>query len=231
MPTLSDADSFDEFFAANKAGALRVYSGLHREFTRVFNSVLESARVDVQTVQNGTAVAILLRAAKYLYTAHQLALTGHTEESRVLLRSVVELEMIGFLVFKEFEVFCLWKECFEERMKNTSDGTVSTAKFKARKYEVSEIAKRYQHLLAASDNATGLRRRWGEISTYYSHENLFNIVPRVDQDDSQTSVYVGTSFESNNKRMQSSIAETLALLREVAAFLDEVVQSVKEVRR
>jgi len=71
----------------------------------------------------------------------------------------------------------------------------------------------------------------GRDIDYYSHENLFNIVPRVDQDDSQTSVYVGTSFESNNKRMQSSIAETLALLREVAAFLDEVVQSVKEVRR
>lgn len=225
MTTLTDYQSFEIFFSKNREGAEDVFAGEHESFVRSFDQVLNLGRTNFRSIREGTAVSLLLRAVKYLYTAHDLALRGHTEESRALLRGVTELEMIGYLVFKEEEVFTLWSECFKERMKHTAEGVVDTPRIQATKYQVTNIVKKHKGRLADNPATTSLLKRWGQFSTYYSHENLYNLVPRLDQGSSQTDLYVGTSFESANDRMQSNLQLTVDLLNETRMLLTEIIES------
>lgn len=225
MSTLHDYQSFAGFFRENADRAVRSHARAHEEFVRVFDQVLALGRTHLPSEQVGTAIALLLRAAKYLYVAHELALQGHTEESRVLLRSVTELEMIGFLVFREEEVFELWKECFQARMDKTADGGVDVSGFREKKYEVAEIAKKYKETLRSLPSTNSLLRRRGEFSTYFSHENLYNVAVRLDQEMGETSIYVGTSAESANDRMKNSIRLTVDLLKEIESLMREVAST------
>lgn len=115
MPTLFDYDSFDSFFSKNKIGSLKKFKALHDDFRSTFNRVLDIGRIRFSSEQKGTAAAFYLRAGKYLFTAHNLSLTGHTEESRAILRNVIELMIIGFLISKKDDVYKLWLECFKKK--------------------------------------------------------------------------------------------------------------------
>jgi hypothetical protein len=225
MPTLTNYRSFAAFFASNQSGAEETFANAHENFIRVFDRTMDLGRRDFRSEQIGTAVALLLRSAKYLYVAHVLALAGHTEESRVLLRSVTELEMVGFLVFEEDGVFDLWRQCFESRMANTDVGVVKVTELTQRQYRVNEIVKRYKRSLDENPTTKPLLRRWGEYSTYYSHENLYNVVPRIEQDTRMTEVYIGTSYESQNDRMQTSIQLTVDLMAEVESIVEGIAKT------
>jgi hypothetical protein len=224
MPTLRDHQNFEDFFSGNKKGAVAKYKALHEEFVNLFNEILSKGRIDFKSKQKGTAVTLYLRAVKYLYTAHDLAITGHTEESRILWRNTIELILLGFLIYKEKSIFELWEECFQERTKHTSNsGRVDVELIKERKYQVKEILKRHIKTLKFSQNTQHLIRIRGEFSTYFSHENLFNIVPRIDQGDEKSEIYIGTSYQSDNDRMSKNIMTTKQILNDIKNLVDEII--------
>lgn len=227
MSTLKDYQTFDDFFSINKKGALIKHKELHEEFINLFNEILAKGRVDFKSKQKGTAVILYLRAAKYLYAAHELAITGHTEESRILWRNSIELILLGFLISKEKTVFSLWEECFQEKTKHTSNsGRVDVELFKKKKYQVNEIIKRYKTILKSNQNVQHLQRTRGEFSTYFSHENLFNIVPRIDQGDEKSNIYIGTSYKSDNNRMSKNILMTRQILNDIKNLIDEIIATI-----
>lgn len=226
MPTLSDYNSFDSFFSKNKGGALNVFKKRHNEFELLFNLTLEVSRTNFKSKQEATAVSLYSRALKYLYTSHILALYGHTEESRILLRNVIELMILGYLVYKKEEVYKLWLECFEKRKNNTSDkGRIDPKDIKDKKYEVAGIASKYKKDLDFDSDVKHLLRLRGEFSTFYSHENLFNIAIRMEQGDTAADVYIGTSYESKNDRMAKNIQLTIDILRNIEALMKKITNS------
>ncbi|MEX2013083.1 MAG: hypothetical protein WD967_01630 [Candidatus Levyibacteriota bacterium] len=227
MPTLSDYDSFESFFSENKSGALTVLMNKHSEFKEVFDNILEISKTNFKSKQKGAAAALYLRAMKYLYTAHALAVEGHTEESRILLRNVVELMVLGFLVFKHEDVYELWSRCLEERKSITSDeGNVELKKIKRKEYEFNAITSKYSENLKSDDDVNQLLRHRGELSTFYSHENLYNIAVRMEQGETSSDIYIGTSYRSKNDRMLKNMQETINLLKNIKSLMKKIVNSL-----
>lgn len=223
MPILSDYNSFDSFFSKNKDGALSVFKNTHDEFESLFNITLEFSRTNFRSSQEATAISFYSRALKYLYTSHLLALYGHTEESRILLRNVIELMIVGYLIFKQKEVYKLWLECFEKRKNSTSDkGNIDPVNIKDKTYEVAVIAKKYKKDLDSDSDVKHLLRIRSEFSTFYSHENLFNIAVRMEQRASKWEVYVGTSYQSKNDRVAKSMQLTIAVLKNLENLMKKV---------
>lgn len=222
MPVLTDYESFEKYFWSNNEAVRHQFEPLHDEFVSLFNGVLEKGRQDFGAKQRGTAAVFYLRATKYLYTAHILALSGHTEESRILLRNVVELLILGFLVSKEQGAFELWQECMRERLKHTMpSGLVEPGEYKKRKYELSHIAKKYKTVLQDDHDVKDLMRTWGEFSTYFTHENLFNLAVRIDQGSGKSELYIGTDHTTVD-RMTKSLERTIELLKRVRSLMSKL---------
>ena len=180
------------------------------------------------SAQKGTSVVLFLRAAKYLFTVHNLSIEGHTEEARILLRSIIELTILAYLISESGDVYKLWQECTELRRKYTDrNGVVNVAAFKGQKYKVNEIIKSYRNLLANNQETIHLERTRGEFSEFFSHENLFNIVPRVESGKEKSEIYIGDSFKSDNGRMPRIIQMTI----DIATDILNLVQAMASVKR
>ncbi len=213
-----DHNSFIKFFSQNKNLSLEKFSSFEDEFIEIFNDILKKAKSQKKGKEQSIAVALYLRALKYLFVMHQLTLEGHIEEARILRRNILELILIGYLVEQSEEVFDLWKECFETRIKNTNqDGLVNVPNFNNKKYEINQIIKRHQNILKRNPQIAPLIRCRGEYSTFFSHENIYNIVPRIEDitEDNlgKIEIYIGQSAESKNERLCKNITQNIELLK------------------
>jgi len=220
---------FEEFFSRNEEGAKARYKNLHGNFRSVFKEIINiGCSTNFKSAQKGASVILFLRATKYLFAAHKLAIQGHSEEARILLRNIIELIMIAYLISKSDEVYALWKECFELRKKHTDEnGVVDIKEFKDRKYKVREIIKNHRDLLKVNPATKHLERVRGEFSEYFSHENLFNIVPRVEFGEKESTVYIGDSFESNNARMTKNIQLTADIAEDILELVKKLVPKAR----
>jgi hypothetical protein len=150
-------------------------------------------------------------------------MAGHTEEARILLRSVIELVLIAFLIYSSNDVFGLWNECFELRKRNTSkEGVVTVPEIRDRRFEVNEIIGWNKAALDSDSDVSPLVRIRGEFSTYYSHENLYNIVSRVEEIEGKTELYIGDHCESESGRMKKTISLTVYLIKTISKLVDRI---------
>lgn len=223
---LRDYNDFNNFFVKNKSASSAKFEDLVGEFREVFDGILARAKLQKDRPENhAIAIALYLRALKYLFTIQQLTLEGHVEEARILKRSVLEALLLGYLVEHSVEVFELWKECFGERVENTSgNGVVVVPKFRKKKYEINQIIKQNRNILSQDPVISPLIRSRGEFSTYFSHENIYNIVPRVENastdDLGKIELYIGQSAKSKNDRTYKSLLQNMELLK----IVDELVK-------
>ena len=215
---LEDYKNFIEFFTKNKILSLRNFGSVENKFRETFNDILEKARLQKnRTKSQATSLVLYLRALKYLFTMHQLTLEGHIEEARILRRNVLEIILLGYLIEHSKGVFKLWEECFEKRVKNTdSDGVVNIPKLRDKKYEVNRIIDNNRETLKQSPKIASLIRRRGEFSTYFSHENVYNIVSRIENASTDSlgklEVYIGQSAESKNERLHKNLMQNVELV-------------------
>ena len=216
-------NGFRKFFLENRKGADKKYADLSKEFEDTFNEILQlgvGANLGAGQKRKGTVITLYLRGAKYLYTSYQLSLTGHTEESRALLRNTIELLMLGFLISKSDEVYSLWLECHELRTKNTDKyGNVDMELAHDEKFWVSKIRSKHRHILEESDEAQRLYKTWKEFSTRYSHENMYNIAVRIETNDGRTELYLGDGHDSASGRMSENLRLVLEVTKDVLSFM------------
>jgi hypothetical protein len=218
-------EGFIEYFERNKSEVLARHKGQSYDFQTCLNKVIKKihSSKNEKTHRKAVAVAIIGRVAKYLFTSHEMILFGHVEESRILLRNAVELLLIAYLVDKSDDVYSRWSECFRLREKNTSvGGLVLIKKFKDKKYEVNEIIKKNKNLIDSCSIAKDLRRIRGEFSTYYSHENLYNIATRVESSEGKIEIYVGQGAKAENDRTQRAILSVVELIDIANRLLSEI---------
>lgn len=218
-------DGFKEFFSKNESGALTRYEDLHNKFKSIFNEIIRiGCSTNFKSAQKGASIILFLRATKYLFTVHKLSIEGHTEEARILLRSIIELTMLAHLISKSNQVYIIWEECNDLRLKNTDkNGVVNVGALKDQKYKVDEIIKKHRELFQVSPETKYLERIRGEFSEYFSHENIFNIVSRVEFGKDKSEVYIGNSFESNDGRMSRMIQMTIDISADILKLIERLV--------
>ena len=216
---------FLEYFTANEEGAKQSYPDFHEKFELLFNEIIKiGVNTDFKSAQKGAGVVLYLRATKYLYTAHNLALQGHTEESRILLRSILELIILAYLISIAPDIYSLWQECFDLRVNHTDkNGVVNIPAFKDKKYKVNTIIDNHKELLYKNPETAHLIRARGEFSEYYSHENLFNIVSRVESEEQKSEIYIGDGFDSKSGRMVKSIQITTRIAEDIKNLIINLV--------
>ena len=204
-------EGFADFFSRNRIEADSKFRHPHLDFEKHFDEALGNLHSN-KGDQGSIAISILLRAIKYLYTAENLLLDGHQEESRILLRNVVELGLLGFLMSKSEEVFNLWKECQELRKNSEKDGRVPYESVKRKKFAFSEIVRRNKNLITDDHRASGLYAYRKELSENVSHESIYSMIARFDSKEQKTEVYVGQSAKSSNHRIDDDLQRINQLL-------------------
>jgi hypothetical protein len=210
-----------KYFDDNRRKALARYDSIHQAYVARYDRVLGYR--SGKEKRHAVALVLLLRAAVYTNTAHDMALTGHLDEARILLRSPVELALLALLILRSDETWSLWVECHGLRMKHTDeDGIVKTEDLKEKRFEVAEMIKQFGETCADEPVFAELKRYRGEISTYYSHENLYNIVTRVDHEETRTTLYIGQGAESRNDRAERFLRQTIFLMEQI----DEVCRKI-----
>ena len=219
-------NGFQKFFSKNRDGADKKYADLNKKFEEIFNKISElgvDTSLGAGQKQKGNVIAFYLRATKYLYTSYELSLTGHTEESRILLRNAIELLILGFLISKSEAVCSLWLKCHDLRKKNTDKhGNVDMEIAKDKEFWVSTIRSKHQNILDESDEARHLYKTWKEFSTHYSHENMYNIAVRVEANDDRTELYVGDGYNSTSGRMPKNLNLILEVAKDVLSFIKSI---------
>lgn len=236
MPTLSSYASFEDFFSENRRQALDSHRDTHDRFCKLFDEVTQKNQSFdfVGSKRKGSTIALYFRATKYLYTAHELALSGHTEEARTLLRSIIELMIWAYLIHENDVVYALWEECLELRVANTDEaGTVSMPKTVAitddagniskrrvgHRYWVDTIIEANKPLERASEVYSFLVRNYRMLARL-AHVNLFDVAVRVDQSNDKTSVYVGN--EASSPRVAWTLEFTLELMQHIRLLTAQV---------
>ena len=132
--------------------------------------------------------------------------------------------MLAYLISKSKDVYVLWQECTNLRVKYTDkNGAVNVGAFKDQKYKVNEIIKKHRDLFEVGLETKHLERMRGEFSEYFSHENLFNIVPRVEFGKEKSEIYIGNSFESDDGRMPRIIQMTVDISADILKLVKELV--------
>lgn len=216
---LHDHTSFSNFFTKNKTLVAEKFASVNNRFKKSFNSILKKAILQKNRTKNqGVGLILYLRTIKYLFTIQELTLEGHLEEARILRRNVIEIIVLAYLVEHSEEVFKLWEECFESRVKNTnSRGVVDVSQLRQKKYEIDQIINKNKSILNQNPVAASLIRLRGEFSTYFSHENIYNIVSRIEDVSTnglgKLEVYIGQSVESKNNRLHRSLMQNMKLLK------------------
>jgi hypothetical protein len=202
------------YFIHNRERGLGRYRREHDEYVALYERVL--SRSSGKTRREAAALILLMRAAVYTNTAHELGLLGHHEEAAILLRNPVELAMLAMLVLDSDEVWALWQECYQLRVQHTREGHVDVPHFQDKKFNFNKIV--WTHggagTKASSDPLfENLKTLRGTLSTRHSHENLYNIVVRVDHRETESDVYIGQDADSPNDRMRWSLEATTSLMK------------------
>ena len=214
MPQVNTYIEQAEYFADNRRRMLACYRAEHDRHVALYGEIL--SRSSGTRLRDAVALALLLRAAGYTNTAHNILLEGHVEEARIILRSPVELALLAFLVKESDDVWNLWQECHDLRLQHTDPtGMVKVPAFSDSQFNVNRIIKAYGGVCSSVSLFADLKRLRGEFSTYWAHENLYNIVPRVERADGTVTLYVGNDADSENDRMKHMFSVTARLMQAI----------------
>ena len=64
-------------------------------------------------------------------------------------------------------------------------------------------------------SATRVKRRFAPFTLYFSHENLYNIVARIERRGKEMRIYIGQDAESDNDRMEKILFMTNDLIQTI----------------
>jgi hypothetical protein len=221
MPPLDTYLKQKEYFASNRVNSEKRFAADHERYTLLYDHVL--ARSHTKGRRQAVSIALLLRAAVYINTSHDTALEGHIEEARFILRNPIELMLLAFLVFRSDPVWALWQECHDLRLKNTDDkGKVDVPNFTDTRFNVNAIVKTFGVPFASAPLFANLKRLRGESSTYWAHQNLYNVVPRIEDLQGTIRLYIGQDASSENDRMHQILTLTTDLMSIISDLSKEV---------
>ncbi|MDD3897055.1 MAG: hypothetical protein PHU04_04455 [Candidatus Peribacteraceae bacterium] len=223
MPELDPSyEALHDFFRENRLESNKKFYYSNKEFEKNFDKALSKLHSN-KDERGGVAMAVFLRAIKYLFTAQNLLLDGHQEEARILLRNIVELGLLGFLIGKNEDVFKLWKACRDLRGKHENDGRVPYEKIKNKKFRLLEIIKANRILIDSDQRSSALFAYHGEFSENISHENIYTMIARIDAGDGKTELYIGSSAKSANNRIIKDldlVNQLLNIIRDLKSELE-----------
>lgn len=204
---------FDKYFSENQSVARKVFSQEHAQFINDFDAILTlgTKSSSPRDKRQASSVTLLLKAAKVLFVCHELGMQGHVEEAYALMRNVLELLSLSIIIESDDKVYKMWLECEELAKRHTKDGKVEIRKFKEKKYSISEILKGSKK----SEQLDNIVRDRGKISDRFSHENLYNIVIRIESELGRTGLYVGDDAKDKNSRIKGLVTNTTMLSKAI----------------
>lgn len=199
-----------KYFSNNRERTIARYADLHQAYISIYDLVL--TKTHVSSARNAITLALLLRSATYTNTAHEIALFGHIEEARIILRSPVELMLVALMVSQVDDAWFLWQKCHALSTQNSQGGLVDITELRSNEFEINYLIKKYSRTMASDSMFAELKRMRGEFSTYWSHQNLYNIVSRVEHTSGKVTLYIGTDADSDNLAIQKLLFMTTHLM-------------------
>lgn len=228
MPNiLDDFKKANNYFDVNKKRIVGKYRERIIEFEAIYNNIVKNPPPVTISAELGTALALQYRALKFLYSAFRLVLEGHTHEAMVLLRNSLEVRIVALDIGFNKEAFNLWRiaQDAKEYLRKRNGGVIDSKKLKKvlkGNYNINIIDnlkfwasfKRAKENPKIQDRVNQMIRSHGEISEYTSHENIFNLVRRIDviknlSGKEQTEIYMGYDANSNIEPFLYSIIQEL----------------------
>lgn len=226
---LDDFDKANAYFAENYKRVTAKYSAGLKKFKELYNRLTPTPEDRLSAAQ-GTALAILLRGVKFLYAAFDLVQRGHTQEARIILRNVQELRLVALDMVTDERAYELWQIAQKARAATEEDGIVDSKKLKQAVLDgygpeavggmtVKSSIRRLRKKNIDYVNAVlaDILEDRDEISEFISHENIFNLVRRMDvvnlgKGKESTEVYVGIDADSNLGPYLEEVIELLMKL-------------------
>lgn len=212
----------NEFFRNNRIAVEKKYRSQIREFEKYYNDLVRKITIPSKTLneQKYISICLLLKALKYIYTVFDLILSGHVHESSIILRNVIELRIVALDIAFNEEGYKTWKACYKERMINLKNKRVDSSVFNRDIYKLKKTIERIKSnkaLLDYIDRKDILKMR-GVLSEYWCHENLYNIVRRIDWIDNKNGTktikaYLGYSVLSPG--LKDYVDDTLNNIKEL----------------
>ena len=224
MNRLDTYKKANKFFQGNRKSVEEKYKYQIKEFERYYDDLIRKITAPPQNLdeQKYISISLLLRALKYIYTALNLVLFGHVHERSIVLRNVIELRMVALDIAFNGEGYKIWKACWQEkeRIVNTKNKKVDSSAFNKDIYKLYKTKKRIKSNKTILDyiNRKDIFKNWGALSEYWSHENLYNIVRKIDWIDNKDGTktikpYLGYSV--SNSGLGEYINDTLKNIKEL----------------
>lgn len=231
---LDDCKKANCYFDENKKRIVGKYRELVIQFEVIYDEIVKNPPPVTISAELGTALALQYRALKFLYSAFRLVLEGHAHEAMVLIRNSLEVRIIALDIGFNKWAFNLWRiaQDAKEYLRKRDGGVIDSKKLKKvlkAKHNINLIDdlkfwssfKRAKENPKIQDRVNQMIRSHGEISEYTSHENIFNLVRRIDviknsSGKEQTDVYIGYDANSNiGPFLYSIIQESKDLLADI----------------
>lgn len=228
MPNiLDDFKKVNSYFDENKKRVIGKYRERIIEFETIYNEIVKNLPPATISAELGTALALQYRALKFLYSAFRLVLEGHTNEGMVLLRNSLEVRIVALDIGFNKKAFNLWRiaQSAKEYLRKRDGGVIDSIKLKKvlkENYNLDIVNnlkfgasfKRAKENQKVKERVIQMIRSHGDISEYVSHENIFNLVRRIDviknlSGNEQTEVYMGYDASSNIEPFFNSIIQEL----------------------
>lgn len=235
---LDNFDKANKYFADNYARVQKKYSTLLNELKQIYNSCAPNPGSNLNP-QQGTALAIALRALKFLYTAADLVQRGHTQEARIIFRNVQELRLVMLDIATDQESYELWRLTQNKKEEIKKDGVIDSSKLKekiienCRENTVGKLTVKSSIKRLKKKNNEHINEVLNEIvqavdilSEFVSHENIFNLVRRMDvvsigNRQEQIDIYVGVDA---NSALNSYLEEVLNLFKKLKNDIEFILQ-------
>jgi len=210
-----------EFFQKNRIIAEEKYKDRVEKFEENYNNLIRKITGLSQKLheQKNISISILLRALKYIYIVFDLVLSGHVHESSVILRNVIELRMVALDIAFNDKGYKIWKACWQERTASIKNQRVNSSAFNRDIYKLEGVIKRIKFNKTLLDyiNRRDILKAWGVLSEYWCHENLYNIVRRIDWIDNK----------NGTKTIKAYLGYS-ALNSGLGEYIDDILKHLKE---
>lgn len=209
------------FFKRNRIIAEEKYKDRVEKFEKNYDGLIKKMIESSQKLneQKNISICLLLRVLKYIYTAFDLILSGHVYENNILLRNIIELRIVALDIAFNDEAYKIWKACWHERVAHTKNQRVNSSAFDRNIYKLDRVIKRIKSnkVILNYINRKDILKNWGVLSEYWCHENLYNIVRRIDWIDNK----------NGTKTIKVSLGYS-ALSPGLGEYIDEILKNMKE---
>lgn len=235
---LNNFTEANEYFKNNYLKIQKKYSSQISEIEKIYNNLAPNPGPSL-TPQQGTSLSVALRALKFAYTAADLIQRGHTQEAIIIFRNIEELRLVMLDILTSDEAYKLWRLTQKAKEKSKKDNTIDSKDIKQEiidEYGGETIAK-----LTVESSIRRLKKQSGEylrsnlskiidnvdiLSEFSSHENIFNLVRRMDIKKSENSIeqidiYIGVDAKSDLSLYFDGI---LGIFRELKGDMEFIVK-------